>query len=230
MGKNAEKKRVYRDEVTLAMREFDTMNQRQEQQWTSMDTDGFVFATGYAGTGKTYVACAKAVKLYLEGKVDKIVITKPMVDVERDFGALPGEIDEKFGPWIKSVTSILVELMGKGKYEYAVRKEKIEIAPLNFCRGLTYDNAFIIVDEAQNLEKGAIKMLMTRIGVYSTMVFCGDTNQIDLKGGRESGLVWMCSEIVKQQREIDIIRYQKDDCVRSGPCRLAIDIIEAAES
>lgn len=189
--------------------------------------DAFVFATGYAGTGKTYVSTMLAAELMQDKHYHQIVIVKPTVGPDSN-GFLPGTIEEKIAPWLETVTAPLIEFFGAEKFKKEFGKT-IHAAPIEFIRGKTFDNAFIIVDEAQNLTVSQMKAVLTRIGKYSKMVFCGDDNQCDLPKKERSGLNWFL-ELVHARREagIEVIRFTKNDCVRSGACKKALHIIESA--
>lgn len=187
--------------------------------------DAFVIAKGRAGTGKTFVASTLAADLYLSRVYRQIVIVKPMVGPE-EMGFLPGNEDEKFAPWIATVTEPLKQRLGKGKFECDFGKT-IFAAPLEYIRGKTFDNAFIIIDEAQNLTVSQMKVILTRIGKHSKMVFCGDDKQIDLPADVESGLEWLVRQIKRRQETgIEIIEFTRADNVRSAACKKALDIIE----
>lgn len=195
--------------------------------------DAFVFALGAAGTGKTWLAAMYAADGYLSGRYSQIIITRPTLACGEEMGALPGELEEKYDPWVQTVTEPLKDRIGKNIFQCDWKK-KIHAEPLQFMRGKTFDNSFIIVDEAQNLTIEQAKMVVTRIGEGSKMVLAGDTNQIDLKmnyrtGEREqSGLNYLVHKLMKQHVSgVEIITFTKHDCVRAAACKKILYVIEA---
>ncbi|CAL9992894.1 PhoH-like phosphate starvation-inducible [Vibrio phage D479] len=198
-------------------------------------SDAFVFAIGSAGTGKTWLATTLGADLYSMFGYTQFVIIKPTLSCGEELGYLPGTLEEKMQPWIETVVQPLKDRLGVDKFNCDWNK-RIFAEPLQFVRGKTFDNCFIIVDEAQNLTKTEVKTIMTRIGEGSKMVFCGDLKQDDHKmiyrtGQKEiSGLAWIINEIQRQQRSgIEIIEFTNKDVVRSGACKMALDIIDKAE-
>lgn len=232
MGKSTDKQKFAHEKVRQPL---EPLTDNQDRYFDAIDepvdddngSGAFVFGIGYAGTGKTYCAVVKLADKYLEGIYRKIIIVKPTVGPD-EMGFLPGTLEEKIDPWTATVTEPLKERLGKTKFECDYGK-RILAEPLEFIRGKTFDDSAIIVDEAQNLTIGQIKAIITRIGLGSKMIFCGDTRQCDLPKGTPSGLMWFINEVKRQQREgIEIIDFARSDCVRSGGCKLALDIIEAA--
>ncbi len=205
------------------------------QESVSENGDGaFVFAIGSAGTGKTWLATTLGADLYSIFEYSQFIILKPTLSCGEELGYLPGTLEEKMEPWIQTVTQPLKERLGSDKFKCDWNK-RIHAEPIQFVRGKTFDNCFIIVDEAQNLTKTEIQTIMTRIGENTKMVFCGDLAQDDHKliyrtGQKEiSGLAWVVNEIRRQQRSgIEIIEFTSKDVVRSGACKVALDIIEKA--
>lgn len=187
----------------------------------------FVFGVGHAGTGKTYVATVLGAEEYLNGNYQNIIIIKPTVGPD-SIGFLPGDVNEKMAPWLATVTEPLKHRVGPQKFQNDFGKT-IQAAPLEYIRGKTFDNSFIIVDEAQNLTISQMKVVLTRIGVYSKMVFCADDKQCDLPKGELSGLTWFIEECRRQREKgVEVITFTAKDCVRSGACKKALKIIEAA--
>jgi|TARA_B100001057_G_scaffold494931_1_gene592658 phosphate starvation-inducible PhoH-like protein len=150
-------------------------------------TKPIVFATGPAGTGKTLVSTLYAIKQFREGKVDKIIITRPAVSVDEQHGFLPGTLVEKMAPWTRPIMDIFEEFYHPKEIEYLVEENKIEIAPLAYMRGRTFKNAVILADEMQNATQEQMKMLLTRIGDGSKLIVNGDLNQHD-RGYDSNGL------------------------------------------
>lgn len=172
-----------------------------------------VIVMGPAGTGKTYVTATYAADLYTLKTVDKIVITRPHVSVGRDVGFLPGTLEEKTYPWALPVIDVLVSHLGKGVVDTAIKSGNIEMAPLAMMRGRSFENAFVILDESQNVTVQEIKMVLTRIGEGSTIVINGDLQQSDLKS--ESGLRKIIELINKHDLPVPVIEFSMDDIVRS---------------
>ena len=139
-----------------------------------------VVGNGPAGTGKTLLACKNAIKLYELNKIDKIVITRPVISVEEDIGFLPGDINEKMNPWTIPIFDVFRDYFDSSEIKYMVNENKIEVAPLGFMRGRTFKNSFIIADEMQNSSPTQMLMLLTRIGENSKMAITGDLNQSDI--------------------------------------------------
>ncbi|CAL9992034.1 PhoH-like phosphate starvation-inducible [Vibrio phage K567] len=195
----------------------------------------FVFAIGSAGTGKTWLATTLGADMYSMFEYTQFIILKPTLSCGEELGYLPGTLEEKMEPWIQTVTQPLKDRLGADKFKCDWNK-RIHAEPIQFVRGKTFDNCFIIVDEAQNLTKTEIQTIMTRIGENTKMVFCGDLKQDDHKmiyrtGQKEiSGLAWMVNEIQRQQRAgIEIIQFTNADVVRSGACKMALEIIDKAD-
>jgi len=175
-----------------------------------------VLILGPAGTGKTYVTATCAADLYTLKEIDKIVITRPHVAVGKDIGYLPGTLEEKAQPWALPVLDVLTKHLGKGAVDTALKSGNIEVATLALMRGRSFDNAFIIVDEAQNIEVPEIKMLLTRVGEGSTIVLNGDIQQSDLKG--TSGLAKVIHLAKKHLLDVPVVEFGLEDIVRSGIC------------
>ena len=171
---------------------------------------------GPAGTGKTYVTATVAADAYTLKEIDKIVITRPHVAVGKDIGFLPGTLEEKTYPWALPVLDVLVKHLGKGAVDTGIKNGNIEMAPLALMRGRSFESAFIIVDEAQNITTHELKMLLTRVGEGSTIVLNGDAQQSDLK--EADGLSKVIHLAKKHQLPVPIIEFTLDDIVRSDIC------------
>lgn len=181
-----------------------------------------VIVLGPAGTGKTYITAGMAADWYSQNKYNKIIITRPMVPVGEDFGFLPGTLEEKTTPWAMPVLDIIAQRVGKGKVECDMGKS-IEIVPLQLMRGRTFDNAWIIADECQNLTVEQAKMLVTRIGVNAKLIINGDIAQKDIPG--YSGLTWLIDRIKHYDLPIPIVEFKIEDCQRSGVCKMWLEVI-----
>ncbi|OBZ08265.1 MULTISPECIES: PhoH family protein [Bacillales] len=172
-----------------------------------------VFGIGPAGTGKTYLAVVLAVAALKEGSVKRIVLTRPAVEAGENLGFLPGDLQEKVDPYLRPLYDALHDVMGPDQTVKAIERGMIEIAPLAYMRGRTLDDAFIILDEAQNTTPEQMKMFLTRLGFGSKMVITGDVTQIDLPRGKNSGLI-EAQRILKNIEEIGIILFSEQDVVR----------------
>ncbi|AUD65000.1 phosphate starvation-inducible protein PhoH [Tenericutes bacterium MZ-XQ] len=171
------------------------------------------FGVGPAGTGKTYLAVAAAVRELKLGKVKKLILTRPVVEAGESLGFLPGDLKEKVDPYLVPLYDALYEMLGMQTTTSLLEKGVIEIAPLAYMRGRTLENACVILDEAQNTTKAQMKMFLTRLGFASKMIVTGDPSQTDLKNSRESGLNQVL-EILKDMDDIRIITFDKLDVVR----------------
>lgn len=182
-----------------------------------------VFALGPAGTGKTFVSVAMAVKALKNKQVKKIIITRPAVEAGENLGFLPGDLKEKIDPYLRPIYDALNDMIPFEKLKYYMEREIIEIAPLAYMRGRTLNNAFILLDEAQNTTPMQMKMFLTRMGPDSKMIVTGDTSQIDLPSNQRSGLK-EAVRILSQVKGIGFVELNERDVVRH---KLVRDIIEA---
>lgn len=172
-----------------------------------------IFGVGPAGTGKTYIAVAMAADLLKTGKIRKIILTRPAVEAGEALGFLPGDLKEKVDPYLIPLYDALYEFLGKDQTDNLVLKGVIEIAPLAYMRGRTLDNAFVILDEAQNTTNTQMKMFLTRLGFNSKMVITGDPSQIDLPKGRNSGLKHVI-DLLRDLEDIKFVTFEKIDVIR----------------
>jgi len=184
-----------------------------------------LFGIGPAGTGKTYLAMAMAVAAFTKGDVKKIILTRPAVEASEALGFLPGDLAEKINPYLRPLYDALYDMLDFEKARAYIEQETIEIAPIAFMRGRTLNDAFIILDEAQNTTSQQMKMFLTRIGYGSKAIVTGDITQTDLPGGKKSGLV-EARKLLARIRGISFIEFSKEDVVRH---RLVSDIINAYE-
>lgn len=192
----------------------------------ALDKASIIFVTGSAGTGKTYLASAYAVNLLKKNLIKKIIITRPAVEAGEKLGFLPGDLKEKVDPYLIPIYDALYEFMGKENVDKLIEKGVIEIAPLAYMRGRTLDNAFIILDEAQNTTTNQMKMFITRLGFRSKMVITGDITQVDLPNQTRSGLI-EATELLKDIDGIKHIHFTKNDVMRHP---LVSKIIEKYET
>lgn len=198
-----------------------TVNQ-QKLVDLARDND-LVFALGPAGTGKTYISVAMAVRALKNKQVKKLIITRPAVEAGENLGFLPGDLKEKIDPYLRPIYDALHDMIPFEKLRYYMEREIIEIAPLAYMRGRTLNNAFILLDEAQNTTPMQMKMFLTRMGPDSKMIVTGDVSQIDLPSKQKSGLK-EATRILADVKGIGILELNEKDVVRH---RLVRDIIEA---
>ena len=184
-----------------------------------------VLGVGPAGTGKTYLAVAMAVKAFKAHEVEKIILTRPAVEAGEKLGFLPGDLQNKVDPYLRPLYDALFEMLGPDTFNKQQERGCIEVAPLAYMRGRTLDDSFIILDEAQNTTQEQMKMFLTRLGFNSKIVITGDITQIDLPDNRRSGLIQAMS-ILKDIDDIGICRFGQNDVVRH---KLVQDIIMAYE-
>jgi len=178
-----------------------------------MSTD-LVFGVGPAGSGKTYLAVVYGVKMLKENQVKKIILTRPAVEAGESLGFLPGDMKEKVDPYLRPLYDALFDMLGEDSTNKLIERQTIEIAPLAYMRGRTLEDAFVILDEAQNTTKQQMKMFLTRLGFNSKMVITGDVSQVDLPAGIESGLRHAV-RILKGVKGIDINELTTHDVVRN---------------
>lgn len=198
-----------------------TVGQRRYVQ--AMLKNTIVFGIGPAGTGKTYLAVAMAVRALRRHEVQRIILTRPAVEAGEKLGFLPGDLQDKVDPYLRPLYDGLFEMLGADAFQRHLERGSIEVAPLAYMRGRTLDNAFIILDEAQNTTSEQMKMFLTRLGEGSRMVITGDTTQIDLPDKKKSGLV-IAARILRKVEDIAIWEFTNRDVVRH---KLVQDIIRA---
>ncbi len=201
----------------------------QLDYFTLMKTNPLVFALGPAGCGKTYLAVAYAARLLKENLIKKIILTRPAVEAGESLGFLPGDLKEKVDPYLRPLYDALYEIIGKEFVDDKIAQNIIEIAPLAYMRGRTLDNAFVILDEAQNTTYQQMKMFLTRMGFNSKMIITGDTTQIDLPKGVKSGLL-EAKKILFNDDKIKFLSFDKIDVVRHPLVKRIIKHYEEYES
>lgn len=197
----------------------------QTEYLNAINKNSITFGVGPAGTGKTYLAVAMAVKAFKSGQVSRIILTRPAVEAGEKLGFLPGDLQNKVDPYLRPLYDGLFEMVGPETFQKLVEKGVIEVAPLAYMRGRTLDDSFIILDEAQNTTKEQMKMFLTRMGMGSKIVVTGDITQVDLPIDKKSGLKDAIS-ILKDIDDIAIIRLSDKDIVRH---KLVQDIVIAYE-
>ncbi|WP_449221955.1 PhoH family protein [Tistrella mobilis] len=186
---------------------------RQGAYLSAIRDHDLVFGIGPAGTGKTYLAVAMAVALFLEKKVDRIILSRPAVEAGERLGFLPGTLEEKVNPYLRPLYDALQDTLPDDIVAKLIESGKIEVAPLAFMRGRTLSNAFVILDEAQNTTAVQMKMFLTRLGENSRMVITGDLSQIDLPAGTVSGLSDALS-VLGRLKEVPVVTFDDTDVVR----------------
>ena len=185
----------------------------QKKYVDSIRKNTIVFGVGPAGTGKTYLAMAMAITAFKNNEVNRIILTRPAIEAGENLVFLPGDLQQKVDPYLRPLYDALYEIMGAENFARNMEKGAIEVAPLAYMRGRTLDNSFIVLDEAQNTTPEQMKMFLTRIGYGSKAVVTGDTTQIDLPRGKNSGLI-ESTKILKNIEDIAICNLTNKDVVR----------------
>jgi len=201
---------------------------RQRQYIKAIQAHDITFCTGPAGTGKTFLATILAVKSLLEGEYQRLILTRPAVEAGEKLGFLPGDLQEKVNPFLRPLYDALYELIDPERIPDLMTKGTIEIAPLAYMRGRTLNNAFVIVDEAQNTTPAQMKMVLTRLGFSSRMVVTGDITQTDLPHNQKSGLV-TALEILESVEGIAVCEFSQKDVVRHPLVQRIVDAYEKYE-
>lgn len=219
-GKKARKQQVNprQNPIEYGFKDVKPLNYIQEQYLDAIRQNEVVFGVGSAGTGKTYVAASYAAGELFHRRINKIILTRPNVETGRGLGFLPGELEEKYAPYLEPFDNVFQRCLGKGFYEYAIKNKDIEPRPIGFMRGATFDNAIVLVDEAQNLTKTELKMLLSRIGKNCKVILSGDPDQRDLgNSGLEDAI-----KRLEGIEGIEIVRFLEQDIVRSKMCKQII--------
>ena len=188
-----------------------TINQRNYVEM--IKKNDIVFGIGPAGTGKTYLAMAMAINAFRNNEVDRIILTRPAVEAGESLGFLPGDLQEKIDPYLRPIYDAMFDILGYENFEKFKERGLIEVAPLAYMRGRTLDNAYIILDEAQNTTNEQMKMFLTRIGYGSKAIVTGDITQVDLPRGKKSGLL-VATNILRDIKGISFLEFEKTDVVR----------------
>lgn len=200
-----------------------TANQRKMVE--AINTNDMLFAVGPAGTGKTYTAVALAVRALKNKEVKKIILTRPAVEAGENLGFLPGDLKEKLDPYLQPLYDALGDMIAPDKLQYYLENRVIQIAPLAFMRGRTLDNAFAILDEAQNATEGQLKMFLTRMGSSAKFLITGDMTQIDLPKHQPSGLP-QAIRLLKNVEGIRIVELDGTDVIRHKLVKKIVDLYE----
>ena len=200
----------------------------QKRYIDAINNNDIVFGIGPAGTGKTYLAMAAAVRAFKSKEVNRIILTRPAVEAGENLGFLPGDLQNKVDPYLRPLYDALFEILGHDTYNNLFEKGLIEVAPLAYMRGRTLDSAFVILDEAQNTTNEQMKMFLTRLGYGSKAIITGDVTQIDLPRGKQSGLKTVL-RILDGVKGIGITYLNKNDIVRHPLVQRIIDAYEKFE-
>lgn len=188
-------------------------NMGQKRYVDAINKQDVVFGIGPAGTGKTFLAVVCAIAAFKKGEVSRIILTRPAVEAGESLGFLPGDLKEKVDPYLRPIYDSLYAILGRNTTERLMERGVIEVAPLAYMRGRTLDDAFVILDEAQNTTDAQMKMFLTRLGFNSKMIVNGDMTQVDLPGRQRSGLIY-AQRILKGIDQIEFIQFTANDVVR----------------
>ncbi|HBQ43889.1 MAG TPA: phosphate starvation-inducible protein PhoH, partial [Lactobacillus acetotolerans] len=188
-------------------------NMGQKRYVEAIQKSDVVFGIGPAGTGKTFLAVVCAISAFKKGEVSRIILTRPAVEAGESLGFLPGDLKEKVDPYLRPIYDSLYAILGKSTTERLMERGVIEVAPLAYMRGRTLDDAFVILDEAQNTTDAQMKMFLTRLGFNSKMIVNGDITQVDLPGRQHSGLI-DARRILRNIDQIKFVKFTSNDVVR----------------
>jgi len=213
---NADEVKPSKEKATF--KEVKPLNEIQSVYLDAIKHNDIIFGIGSAGTGKTYVAASYAAGQLFYRKISKIILTRPNVETGRGLGFLPGKLDDKYAPYLQPFDAVFTRTLGTGFYQYAQKNKDIDPKPIGFMRGMSFDNAIILVDEAQNLTKIELKMLLSRIGKNCKVILSGDPKQCDII---DSGLE---DAVVRLQKlpSVEVVRFEDEDIVRSQMCKQVI--------
>ncbi|MDQ7031497.1 MAG: PhoH family protein [Desulfonauticus sp.] len=225
--KNIDLTRFFKEEILVVSgkKVISPRTLTQKKYLVQMRQKDLVFAIGPAGTGKTYLAVAMAISYFLEHKVKRILLTRPAVEAGEKLGFLPGDMVEKVNPYLRPLYDALNDMLDFKKVQEMLDSGQIEVAPLAFMRGRTLNDAFIILDEAQNTTSEQMKMFLTRMGFNSKMVVTGDITQIDLPEKKRSGLV-EAKLVLSNLKDVSFIYFSQKDVIRHN---LVAQIVQAYE-
>ena len=204
----------------------------QEQYLSALRNDEHVLGIGKAGTGKTFLAAACAAKMLQDKNIKMMVMTRPPLECGEKMGFLPGDLNEKYAPYVEPFLDGLSYILGRQnvlKMLEDPKSGKLLAIPPNFVRGRTFDNAVMLIDEAQNLEKPTMKAILTRVGQNSKMFITGDLDQIDLKPYQESGLKWWIESLRQHRPEVEIVDFDQAPVVRSAHCAWILEVCKKVQ-
>lgn len=215
-GKRARKTKD--NPIEYGFREVKPINYIQTSYLDAIKNNDIVFGIGSAGTGKTYIAASYAAGELFHRRIEKIILTRPNIEVGVGLGFLPGTLEEKYAPFLDPFNGIFTKCLGKGFYEYALKSRDVEPKPLGYMRGATFDNCVVLVDEVQNMTKSELKMLLSRIGKNCKIILSGDPDQADIDN---SGLLDAVNRLEHIPR-VEVVRFMDEDIVRSRLCKQII--------
>ena len=204
-------------------------SQAQEFYLESLREASLTIGTGPAGSGKSFLSMAVGIEKLLANEVSKIVLTRPVCEAGESLGFLPGTFEEKISPYLRPLLDALEELVGVTMAKKLMDSGKIEFAPLAYMRGRTFNNSYVILDEAQNTTVEQIKLFVTRAGNYSTFVVNGDVTQSDLRGVPENGLEWIVRRLRGKSRQINVIEFGHRDIQRSELVRELLKYLDGPD-
>jgi phosphate starvation-inducible PhoH-like protein len=202
----------------IGFTEVRALNEIQQDYLDAINENDVIFGVGSAGTGKTFVAASYAASQLFHRKINKIILTRPNVETGRGLGFLPGELEEKYAPYLDPFDQVFKKCLGAGFYEYALKTKTIEPKPLGFMRGASFENAIILVDEVQNMTKTEFKMLLTRIGKNCKLILSGDPEQCDISDSGLKDAIYRLEYL----DGIEVVRFMDEDIVRSKMCKQII--------
>lgn len=198
---------------------LEALNPKQEQLINSIKHNDMIVAEGSAGTGKTFIVASMASDMLSSGIFKNIIFTRPVVPCGKSVGYLPGSLEEKMAAWTIPFMNVIKQHFSQGELDMFLKNGKITTIPFEVMRGCSFDDSFIIMDEAQNSTKHEIRMFLTRVGMYSKVVILGDSTQSDLRYEEENGLDMIKRIIYEQGMSVPVITFKGEDIVRSGICK-----------
>jgi len=204
--------------IEFGFKDVKPLNFIQGEYLEAIKSNEIIFGIGSAGTGKTFVAASYAAGELFHRRIEKIILTRPNVETGRGLGFLPGELEEKYAPYLDPFDQVFKRSLGAGFYEYALKTKTIDPKPLGFMRGASFENSIILVDEVQNMTKTEFKMLLSRIGKNCKVILSGDPDQTDIQ---DSGLKDAVDRLDGLQG-IEVVKFLDEDIVRSKMCKQII--------
>lgn len=214
--------------ISFQLKTLTVRTPKQKQYLETVAKTDLTFAVGPAGTGKTFLAVSCALKAMKDGQASRIIITRPIVEAGERLGFLPGDLAEKVNPYLRPIFDSFVTLIGFDRFNELYEKGIVEIAPLAYMRGRTLENAFVILDEAQNTTQEQMKMFLTRFGSNSKVIITGDITQIDLPSKSQSGLIHAVN-VLTGMSEIGFVIFDGDDVVRHPLVQKIVKAYASAE-